>query len=182
MTPSSSSDDVPQNYYRSNKVPNPFAGVRPRSFFSRGGDGPPPVAPRPQAQPASNPYRYSATTDNAPPRFTSHSYHQAHDSNSGASPNHHHFPYGAYRSNRPPQPPPSSTRFRLLHLLNNRDHIARKSRGLPPGLTLHLNIDHRREPSQIPLHQLLPKDNVRHRLLLKRLHLRQCRLSINYLL
>lgn len=73
-------------------------------------------------------------------------------------------------------------RFRLLHLLNNRDHIARKSRGLPPGLTLHLNIDHRREPSQIPLHQLLPKDNVRHRLLLKRLHLRQCRLSINYLL
>lgn len=74
--------------------------------------------------------------------------------------------------------------FRLLHLLNNRDHIARKSHGLPPDLTLHLNIDHRREPNQISLHQLLPKDNVRHRHLLnlKRLHLRQCRLSINYLL
>lgn len=74
--------------------------------------------------------------------------------------------------------------FRLLHLLNNRDHIVRQSRGLPPNLTLHLNIDHCREPSQIPLHQLLTKDNVRHRLLLtlKRLHLRQCRLSINYLL
>ena len=72
--------------------------------------------------------------------------------------------------------------FCLLHLLNNRDHIARKS--LPPNLTLHLNIDHRREPSQIPLHQLLSKDNVQHRHLLnlERLHLRQCRLSINYLL
>ena len=106
---------MPQNYYRKHKVPNPFAGARPRSFFSRGtGVSPPvsPVSPRPQAQPASNPYRHSATVDNAPPRFTAapHIHHQAY----GGSPGHSQYYFSPYQSDHPLQPqhrPPSSNNY-----------------------------------------------------------------------